>query len=290
MGDATRGSRRSCTWHSAPGIVVDRVDAAAMERLSPSGKHQGVVAFAAAKDYAGLDDLLAAPRAAGVPPLIAVLDGITDPQNLGAIIRTVEGAGGHGVVIPKRRAAGPDRRRRQELVRERLEFVPVARVTNLARALRDLADAGVWSVGIDPAAEQRLPRGRLHRADRDRHRRRGQGSVHGSSATPATRSCRSPCGGGVASLNASVAAALALYEALRQREGAAFGFLTSTALRSLGRLWRRSTAAFPGSCPATMTRRFGRRGGGRSSMPSPVISLPVAGTPAKGPECVPVNR
>ena len=75
------------------GVVVDRVDAVAMDRLSPRGKHQGVVAFAAAKDYAGLHELLEAARAAAAPALIAVLDGITDPQNLGAIIRTVEGAG-----------------------------------------------------------------------------------------------------------------------------------------------------------------------------------------------------
>lgn len=203
------------------GIVVDRVDAAAMERLSPRGKHQGVAAFAAAKDYAGLNDLLAAPRAAGVPPLVAVLDGITDPQNLGAIIRTVEGVGGHGVVIPKRRAAGLTAAVAKSSSGA-LEFVPVARVTNLTRSLRDLADAGVWSVGIDPSAEQDF---------READYTAPTAIVIGAEGKGLSRVVREACDtvvsipmrGQVASLNASVAAALALYEALRQREGAASG-------------------------------------------------------------------
>ena len=201
------------------GIVVDRVDAAAMDRLSPRGKHQGVVAFAAAKDYAGLHELLDAARAAAAPALIAVLDGITDPQNLGAIIRTVEGAGGHGVVIPRRRAVGLT-----AVVAKSssgaLEFTPVARVTNLARALRDLGKAGVWSVGIDPEAERDF---------READYTVPTAIVIGAEGKGLSRVVREACDavvsipmrGRVASLNASVAAALALYEALRQREAAA---------------------------------------------------------------------
>jgi len=198
------------------GVVVDHIDSAAMKRLSARGDRQGVVAIAAAKQYADLADLIVTAQRAKADPLLVMLDGITDPQNLGAIIRSVDGAGAHGVIVPKRRAAGLTSAVAKSSSGA-LEFVPVARVTNLVRTLKDLAAAGVWSLGVDPdgtndfrEADYTLP----------------VVIVVGSEGKGLSRVVKEACDavtaipmkGQVASLNASVATGLVLYEASRQRE------------------------------------------------------------------------
>lgn len=197
------------------GVVVERVDRHVIDRLSPTGLSQGVLAMTAAKEYASLADILAAAREKGEPPLLVLLDGIVDPQNLGAIIRTAEAAGVHGVVIPERRAVGLT----AAVARASsgaLEYVPVARVPNMAGALANLARENVWSVGVDPSGAEDYTRVDY---------RQPTAMVIGAEGRGLSRLVRERCDlvasipmrGKIASLNASVASALIMYEALRQR-------------------------------------------------------------------------
>lgn len=200
----------------AAGVPVERVDPRAVQRLSPTGRSQGVVALAAARGYAGLDDLLERSRRLGEPALYVLLDGIEDPQNLGAIVRTAEAAGVHGVVVPARRAAGLTAAVARASAGA-VEYVPVARVTNLSQAMECLSREQVWTVGIDPGG------------DRDYTHvdyRQPVALVIGAEGRGISRLVRERCDmlvrlpmkGRIASLNASVAAALVMYEALRQRQ------------------------------------------------------------------------
>ena len=125
------------------GIPIVEVDQNKIDKIACGGNHQGVVAMAAGKEYCSIEDILALAAAKGEKPLIVVSDGIEDPHNLGALIRCAECAGAHGIVIPKRRAVGIT-----PVVAKcsagAIEHMAVARVTNLATALKDLKDAGVW--------------------------------------------------------------------------------------------------------------------------------------------------
>ncbi len=199
----------------AAGAAVSEVDRRKLDMMSLTRSHQGVIAVAAAKEYASVEDILGAAEAAGEKPLIVICDEITDPHNLGAIIRTAEAAGAHGVVIPRHRSAGVT------AVVEKtsagaVEHLPVARVANLASALEKLKSRGVWIYGT--AAEGGKS---LWQADfRD-----GAAIVIGSEGRGLSRLTREACDflisipmrGKIASLNASAAAAVALYEAVRQR-------------------------------------------------------------------------
>jgi 23S rRNA (guanosine2251-2'-O)-methyltransferase len=188
---------------------------ASLDRLAPGGKHQGVVAFAAAKSYQTEESILARAAQRNEPPLLVILDGVEDPHNLGAVLRTAEGAGVHGVFIPERRAAGLT-----SVVAKvsagAIDHIPVARVTNTSRLLKSLKAAGVWIYGVEPSA------GKLYT---DIDLRGPVGLVFGGEGTGirpgVLQHCdgriRIPMKGHVQSLNVSAAAAVLLFEAVRQR-------------------------------------------------------------------------
>ena len=197
------------------GVVVERTDRRALDRLSLSPTHQGILAFAAVKDYAGLDDLFAAAKVKDQPPLFVALDGIVDPQNLGAVLRTAEGAGAHGVIIPERRAVGLTAAVARASAGA-VEHIPGAREGNLATTLVNLGERAVWTVGVDPKGTQEYTTADYTQPT---------ALVMGAEGRGLSQLVRERCDllvsipmmGKVASLNASVAAALVLYEALRQR-------------------------------------------------------------------------
>jgi 23S rRNA (guanosine2251-2'-O)-methyltransferase len=185
------------------------------ERI-PFKAHQGVVAIAPPFAYAALHNLLA-PRARSGWRLLVALDHLTDPHNVGAIIRTAEAAGAAGLILPARRSAGVNPTVRKAAAGAEAHL-PIARVANLPAAIRVMKKAGLWVVGADvsPAAVE------LNKADLDRELAIVVGS-EGSGLSPLIkRECdflvKLPMRGRVASLNASVAAAILIYEALRQRE------------------------------------------------------------------------
>lgn len=186
----------------------------------PYKAHQGVIAFGAPFEYASLDDILAAPR--DRPLLVVVLDHVTDPHNVGAIVRTAECAGAHGVVMPERRAAGVNATVRKAAAGA-AAYLPIARVSNVADSIRKLKKAGVWVAGahLDPASLD------FTRADFDRDIALVIGAEGAGLGQLVRRECdylvQIPMRGKIQSLNASVAAGILLYEALRQREGAAAG-------------------------------------------------------------------
>jgi 23S rRNA (guanosine2251-2'-O)-methyltransferase len=195
------------------GVPVRFEDRPQLDRLSGRDDHQGVVALAAAKRAASLDDLIAA---AGPDSLLVLLDGIEDPRNLGAIVRSALAAGAAGAVVVERRAAGlTDTASRAAA--GALEHLPVARVTNLARAMEELKEAGWWLVGLDENAEK------LH-TDQDLKGKLalvlgGEGKgLHELVRKRCDFLVRIPTVGPVRSLNVSVAAGVVLFEAVRQRK------------------------------------------------------------------------
>jgi 23S rRNA (guanosine2251-2'-O)-methyltransferase len=200
----------------AAGVLVRAVDPDELERLTGGTSHQGIVAVAPPYSYAGLEDLLA--RAGESPALLVALDQVTDPHNVGAVARTTEAVGGHGLLIPARRAAGVTPAG-EKAAAGALAHLPVARVTNLVRALGDLAEHGVWSVGLDGDAETSVfgcdllaePVVIVVGAEGRGLRRLVAESCDVLAALPMR--------GKVESLNASVAAGVALYEARRARDG-----------------------------------------------------------------------
>ena len=185
-----------------------------LDRLANSKDHQGVVALAGARAAAALDDILASANQARAG-LILLLDGVEDPHNLGAIVRTALAAGAHGVVIPERRAAGlTDAVARSSA--GALAHLPVAKVTNLARAMEGLKQAGYWLVGLDERAEKTYtevdytsPVGIVLGSE-------GQG-LHELTRKRCDFVVSLPTTGPVRSLNVSVAAGVVLFEAIRQR-------------------------------------------------------------------------
>jgi len=199
------------------GTVVVHADRRKLDAMSRTHAHQGVIALAAVREYAEVDDILAAARAKNEPPLIVVCDELSDPHNLGAVIRTADAAGAHGVIIPKRRSAGLTAVVGKTSAGA-VAHVPVARVPNLPALLRELKQAGVWVFGA--AAEGSVP---LYQADL-----KGPAAiVIGSEGEGLGRLVRETCDvivsipmrGKINSLNASAAAAVLLYEAVRQRIG-----------------------------------------------------------------------
>ena len=132
--------------------IIRYVDREILDRLSKTGHHQGVVANAAAYDYAEVEDILNAAREKGEPPFVFILDGIEDPHNLGAIIRTANLAGAHGVIIPKRRAVGLTATVAKTSAGA-LNYTPVAKVTNLSATIEELKKEGLWFVCADMGGE-----------------------------------------------------------------------------------------------------------------------------------------
>ena len=199
------------------GIVVVDADRRKLDAMSRTHAHQGVIALAAVREYVSVDDILAIAREKGEPPLIVVCDELSDPHNLGAVIRTADAAGAHGVIIPKRRSAGLTAVVGKTSAGA-VAHVPVARVPNLPALLKELKEEGVWVFGT--AADGTTP---LYQADL-----KGPAAiVIGSEGTGMGRLVAENCDftvsipmfGKINSLNASAAAAVLLYEAVRQRMG-----------------------------------------------------------------------
>ena len=198
------------------GAVVVECDRRKLDAMSETHSHQGVIAVAAVREYASVDDILSAARDRGEPPLIVVCDELSDPHNLGAVIRTAECAGAHGVIIPKRRSAGLT-----AIVAKTsagaVSYLPVARVPNLTAVLKQLKEEGLWVFGADAAGGTRLY---------DADLKGPAAIVIGSEGDGMGRLVREQCDflvsipmkGQLNSLNASAAAAVVLYEAVRQRQ------------------------------------------------------------------------
>ena len=188
-----------------------------LDRLAGTDRHQGVVAVVAEYRYRELEDLLEAARVAGEAPLLVVLDGIEDPQNLGAIIRSAHALGAHGVVIPKDRAASVTPAV-AKCSAGAVEHCPVARVTNLAQTVERLKEARIWTVATDAEGSEDLSQVDLSVATALVMGSEGSG-VRPLVRRTCDRIVRIPMKGKVSSLNASASAAIALYEAARQRRG-----------------------------------------------------------------------
>ena len=201
----------------AAGIVVVEADKRKLDGMSRTHAHQGVIALAAVREYVSVESILQAAADKGEKPLIVVCDEISDPHNLGAIIRTAECAGAHGVVIPKRRSAGLTAVVAKTSAGA-VAHVPVARVPNLVAALKELQQAGVWVFGT--AAEGTTS---LYQADLKGPAAIVIGSEGDGMGRLVTENCdftvSIPMFGKINSLNASAAAAVLLYEAVRQRVG-----------------------------------------------------------------------
>ncbi len=199
----------------ASGAVVVDVDRRKLDFMSRTHSHQGVIAIAAVREYVEVEDILNAAREKGENPLIVVCDELSDPHNLGAVIRTAECAGAHGVIIPKRRSAGLTAVVAKTSAGA-VAYVPVARVPNLTKTLNDLKEQGVWVFGTAAGGTTEL-----YQADL-----KGPAAiVIGSEGTGMSRLVAENCDfnvsipmkGQINSLNASAAAAILLYEAVRQR-------------------------------------------------------------------------
>jgi 23S rRNA (guanosine2251-2'-O)-methyltransferase len=186
-----------------------------LDRLSGTDRHQGVVAVVADYRYRELDELLEAAAAESAPPLLVVLDGIEDPHNLGAIIRSAHALGAHGVVIPKDRAVGITAVAAKASAGA-VEHCPVARVTNLSQALEKVKQAAIWTVALAADGDDELTAVDLTIPTALVIGSEGAG-IRPLVRRTCDRAARIPMHGKVGSLNASTSAAIALYEALRQR-------------------------------------------------------------------------
>ncbi|MBQ6569743.1 MAG: 23S rRNA (guanosine(2251)-2'-O)-methyltransferase RlmB [Clostridia bacterium] len=196
------------------GITVKEVSRVKLDGICPQGNHQGVIAMAAAADYVSVEDILDAAEQKGEPPFIIISDGLEDPHNLGAVIRTADAVGAHGVIIPKRRAVGLTYGVGKASAGA-VEYVPVAKVTNLNACIDDLKKRGLWIYGMDMDGQCWCE------ADLN-----GPAAfIVGNEGKGMSRLIREQCDfvlslpmyGKINSLNASVAAGVILYEAARQR-------------------------------------------------------------------------
>ncbi len=194
--------------------IVTFVTKERLNQLSETGKHQGVIAFAAAYEYAEVEDMLKLAEEKGEPPFLILLDNIEDPHNLGAIIRTANLAGAHGVIIPKRRAVGLTATVAKTSAGA-INYTPVAKVTNLSNTIRELKERGIWFVCADMDGTV------MYELDL-----KGPiGLVIGSEGDGVSKLVRENCdftaaipmAGEIDSLNASVAAGVLSYEIVRQR-------------------------------------------------------------------------
>jgi 23S rRNA (guanosine2251-2'-O)-methyltransferase len=196
------------------GLRTDFVERRRLDEMSETGMHQGVIARAAAYDYAEIDDILAKAEENGETPFIFMLDGIEDPHNLGAMIRTANVCGAHGVIIPKERAVGLTATVARASAGA-LNYTPVAKVTNLVRAMEELKKRGLWFVGADMDGDVMY----------EKDLRGPIGVVIGAEGKGLSKLVREACDfvvsipmkGEISSLNASVAAGVLAYEIVRQR-------------------------------------------------------------------------
>ena len=197
------------------GVQYRFVDKRKLDTMAEGQNHQGVIAFIAAHKYAELSDIFAIAEKRNESPFVVIADGITDPHNLGSIIRTANAAGAHGVIIPKNRSAALNATV-SKVSAGAVEYTPVVRVTNLSQTMKQLQDKGLWIVGTDLSATQTHSQCDLTGA---------LAIVIGSEGEGMSRLVRENCDflvkipmiGRIESLNASVAAGVLLYEAVRQR-------------------------------------------------------------------------
>ena len=214
-GDTDRALGRICAMAKQAGAVVVPTDRRKLDYMSATGAHQGVIAMVAAHDYASIDDILKKAQDAGEPPLIVICDELSDPHNLGAIIRTAECAGAHGIIIPKRRSVGLTAVVGKASAGA-LEYMPVARVSNITAAIDTLKKAGVWIYGTAAEGDTTLYKADLKSAAAIVIGNEGEGM-----SRLVSEHCdfkvSIPMKGSISSLNASAAAAIMLYEAVRQR-------------------------------------------------------------------------
>ena len=194
--------------------IINYVAKERLDQLSETGKHQGVIAISAAYDYAEVDDILKKAEEKGEAPFVIILDGIEDPHNLGAIIRTANQAGAHGIIIPKRRAVGltPTVARTSAGA---INYTPVAKVTNITQTIKDLKEKGMWFVCADMDGTTMY----------DLNLTGSIGLVIGNEGEGVSKLVKENCDmiasipmkGDIDSLNASVATGVLAYEIVRQR-------------------------------------------------------------------------
>ncbi|MFI3312786.1 MAG: 23S rRNA (guanosine(2251)-2'-O)-methyltransferase RlmB [Eubacteriales bacterium] len=214
-GEADHGLNRLASAARDAGAVVVPVDRRKLDFMSQTHAHQGIIAMGAAHEYASIDDMFRLAEERGEDPLFIICDELSDPHNLGAILRTGECAGAHGVIIPKRRAVGLT-----AIVAKAsagaVEYMPVARVANLTAVIKELQDRGVWVYGT--AAEGATD---LYKTDLKGPIAIVIGSEGEGMSRLVSENCdfkvSIPMKGKISSLNASAAAAILLYEAVRQR-------------------------------------------------------------------------
>src|SRR5689334_1092636 len=198
------------------GVPVENSSRRRLDEISNHANHQGILAVTAPRQYAEIDDILRRAEDLGEPPLVVVLDAIQDVQNLGSLIRTAEAVGAHGIVIPEHRAAGLTPAV-DKTSAGAVEFLPIVRVTNMARLLDDLKKRGLWCIGLDGDAETTYDKANLDGPLALVVGNEGKGISH-----LVRQHCdvliSIPMRGRVGSLNAAVAGSIALYEILRQRD------------------------------------------------------------------------
>ena len=214
-GDTDKGLQRLAAEAKEAGAVVVPVDRRKLDNMSFTRSHQGVIALAAAHEYATIDEILEEAENRGQSALIVICDELTDPHNLGAILRSAECAGAHGVIIPKRRSVGLTATVAKASAGA-MEYMKVARVTNINSAIAELKEKGVWVFGT--AAEGSVP---MYQANLTVPAAIVIGN-EGDGMSPLVRkNCdvmvNIPMNGRISSLNASAAASILLYEAVRQR-------------------------------------------------------------------------
>ncbi len=197
------------------GIIVSEVDAAKLNEMSETKNHQGVIALVSPVKYAEIDDILRAAEDKGEPPFIVILDRINDPHNLGSIIRTANCAGVHGVVIPKHDSVSVTAVVAKASAGA-VEFVPVVRANNLAKTIDYLKEQGVWVTGADASGDRGLFEADLKGPTAIVIGSEGEG-ISRLVAEKCDFLVKIPMRGNVNSLNASVAAALMIYECAKQR-------------------------------------------------------------------------
>lgn len=214
-GDTDRGLQRLAAEAKEAGAVVVPVDRRKLDAMSITRAHQGVIAYAAAREYFTIDDILQEAADRGEAPLVVICDELSDPHNLGAILRSAECAGAHGVIIPKRRSVGLTAVVAKASAGA-VEYMKVCKVSNINNAIADLKERGLWIFGT--AAEGSIP---MYQADLTVP----AAIVIGSEGTGMSRLVEKNCDvtvhipmkGRITSLNASAAASILLYEAVRQR-------------------------------------------------------------------------
>ena len=214
-GDTDRALQHLAAQAKEAGAVVVPVDRRKLDFMSFTHSHQGVIALAAAREYYSIDDILQEAADRGETPLIVICDELSDPHNLGAIMRSAECAGAHGVIIPKRRSVGLTATVAKASAGA-VEYMKVAKVSNINNAIAELKEKGVWIYGT--AAEGSVP---MYKADLTGPTAIVIGNEGDGMSQLVRKNCdvmvHIPMKGRISSLNASAAASILLYEAVRQR-------------------------------------------------------------------------